>query len=64
MQQMDGEIKLSAVPLGALSHLLFGENSQSEGRAGGISDDGIRDNGCQHREVEFGAWISLSSFNY
>ena len=45
-KQMEGEIKLSAVPLGALSHLLFGENSQSEGRAftGGISDDGIRDN--------------------
>jgi hypothetical protein len=31
MQQMDGEIKLSAVPLEALSHFLFGENSQSEG---------------------------------
>lgn len=46
MQQMEGEIKLSAVPLEAVSHLLFGENSQSEGRAftGGISDDGIRDN--------------------
>jgi hypothetical protein len=29
---MDGEVKLSVVPLEALSHFVFKENNQSEGR--------------------------------
>jgi hypothetical protein len=32
IQQMDGEIRLSVVPLEALSHFVFRENNQSEGR--------------------------------